>query len=210
MPIHAAWTRNQLLVAFHLYCQLPFGRMHSRNPLIVQCAERIGRTPSALAMKLTNIASLDPAITSSGRKGLVGASATDRAMWEEIHLDWSRFCDESRDAMKTFDLGHVFSFQAPREDESSACVNYEGKETQSISKTRVGQAFFRRSVLSSYEYRCCITGLAVPELLVASHILPWRVDAANRLNPRNGLCLNAIHDRAFDQGIITVTAKMTI
>ena len=56
------WTREQLLVAFNLYCQLPFGKLHSRNPDIIRLAEMIGRNPGALAMKLVNIASLDPVI----------------------------------------------------------------------------------------------------------------------------------------------------
>ena len=64
------WARQQLLVAFSLYCQMPFGKLHSRNPEIIKFAEHIGRTPSALAMKLTNIASLGPATTSTERKGL--------------------------------------------------------------------------------------------------------------------------------------------
>ena len=85
------WTRDQLLVAFALYCRLPFGRLHYRNPEIIKFAEAIGRTPSALAMKLTNIASLDDAITTTGRSGLRNASAADRAMWEEMHEDWERF-----------------------------------------------------------------------------------------------------------------------
>ena len=74
------WTRDQLLVAFALYCRLPFGRLHARNPDIIEFANAIGRTPGALAMKLTNIASLDPAITSTGRRGLKGASTADRAI----------------------------------------------------------------------------------------------------------------------------------
>ena len=63
------WSRDELLIAFGLYCQMPFGKMHSRNPDIIKVAEFVGRTPSALAMKLTNIASLDSEITSTGRKG---------------------------------------------------------------------------------------------------------------------------------------------
>ena len=62
----------------------------------------------------------------------------------------------------------------------------------------------RRRVLSAYQNRCCITGLPIQSLLVASHIVPWADDAANRLNPRNGLCLNALHDRAFDRGLLFV------
>jgi len=63
------WTREQLKLAFHLYCQLPFGKLHSRNAEIVELAQLIGRTPGAVAMKLVNFASLDPAITSTGRAG---------------------------------------------------------------------------------------------------------------------------------------------
>ncbi|MGB2627001.1 MAG: HNH endonuclease, partial [Candidatus Acidiferrum sp.] len=53
-------------------------------------------------------------------------------------------------------------------------------------------------------------GLSMPELLTASHIVPWSVDTRNRTNPRNGLCLNAIHDKAFDCGLITVTTDYRV
>jgi len=58
MPVRNGWTRQQLLVAFKLYCQMPFGKMHSRNPEIIKYADFIGRTPSALAMKLTNTSNM--------------------------------------------------------------------------------------------------------------------------------------------------------
>ena len=67
------WTKEQLKLAFHLYCQLPFGKLHQRNPEIIKLANMIGRTPSAVAMKLVNFASLDPAITGTGRSGLGNA-----------------------------------------------------------------------------------------------------------------------------------------
>lgn len=69
---------------------------------------------------------------------------------------------------------------------------------------------FRRAVLGSYRGRCCMSGLAEPRLLLASHIVPWSADKANRLNPANGLCLSALHDRAFDQGLITLEDDFTI
>ncbi len=64
---------------------------------------------------------------------------------------------------------------------------------------------FRQAVLTAYEERCCISGLDIPTLLVASHIVPWAEDKTNRLNPRNGLCLSNLHDRAFDKGIISIS-----
>jgi putative restriction endonuclease len=40
--------------------------------------------------------------------------------------------------------------------------------------------------------------------------VPWSKDKQNRLNPSNGLCLSAIHDRAFDKGLITLTDDFKI
>lgn len=50
-----------------------------------------------------------------------------------------------------------------------------------------------------------MSGLSEPRLLIASHIVPWSKDKANRLNPSNGLCLSAIHDKAFDKGLIALS-----
>jgi len=198
MTLRVGWTRQQLLVAFKLYCQLPFGKLHSRNPMIIKYAELIGRTPSALAMKLTNISSLDPVIIATGRKGLKGASASDRAMWNEMESDWEQFALELQNV--------TLNFEQPQE----ADLDYTGVDKVAQVKTRVGQNFFRKSVLSAYHDQCCISGLAVPKLLVASHIIPWRVDESNRLNPRNGLCLSILHDKAFDTGMLTIAEDMTV
>ena len=206
MVSRRGWTRQQLLVAFALYCRLPFGRLHSRNPEIVRFAEAIGRTPSALAMKLTNIASLDPEITSTGRSGLRGASANDRAMWEEMHNDWERFAIESQQAIES-----VQAKEESTERLSQGRDDYPIGEDRAVKTTaRVGQGFFRSAVMSAYDGRCCITALSVPSLLVASHIVPWRYDRANRLNPRNGLLLSALHDKAFDSGLLTINDDMTV
>jgi predicted restriction endonuclease len=85
-----------------------------------------------------------------------------------------------------------------------------GVEREALVKLRVNQAFFRQRVLSAYEFRCCVTGLQSRSLLVASHIVPWAEDAANRLNARNGLCLNALHDRAFDRGLMWIEPDFVI
>ena len=86
----------------------------------------------------------------------------------------------------------------------------EGIDRPVETTARVGQSFFRSAVLSAYSERCCITGLSIPRLLVASHIVPWSHDPANRVNPRNGLLLSALHDRAFDAGLLTVKDDMTV
>lgn len=203
--VRKKWTRQQLLVAFSLYCQVPFGKMHSRNPDIIKYAEYIGRTPSALAMKLTNIASLDPVITSSGRKGLRGASEADRNMWVEMRSNWDAFVLDSEKA-----LADVRSDRGQEDDLDEKPVDYSGENKSIRTTARVGQSFFRNAVLSAYNGKCCITGLSDKRLLVASHIIPWREDEFNRLNPRNGLLLSMLHDKAFDLGIITINDDMTI
>lgn len=205
MATRTGWSREQLIVALKLYCEIPFGKMHARNPEIVRYAKLIGRTPSALAMKLTNFASLDPQITSTGRRGLRGASQADREIWEELTSDWKRLAQEIEEADSTLTGNYSRKFVPELDAE-----NYVGETRSAIVQARVGQTFFRNAVLSAYEFRCCITGLSVPELLVASHIVPWKDDRANRLNPRNGLCLSAIHDRAFDVGLIGISRDLRV
>ena len=81
-----------------------------------------------------------------------------------------------------------------------------GKTRKTETEVRVNQGFFRSAVLSAYDKKCCITGLAIPSLLIASHIKPWAVSDPNteRTNPCNGLSLNALHHEAFDNGIFTI------
>jgi predicted restriction endonuclease len=205
MPERKGWSREQLILALKLYCEIPFGKMHSRNPEIIRYAKIIHRTPSALAMKLTNFASLDPEILSTGRRGLRGASHSDRQIWEEMTSDWPRLAKE----IAKVNAGLAEEKPATDRQEDSI-ESYVGETRSAIIEARVGQAFFRRAVLSAYEFRCCISGLSIPELLVASHIVPWRDDKANRLNPRNGLCLSAVHDRAFDLGFISVSNDLRL
>jgi len=200
------WTKEQLKLAFYLYCQLPFGKLHSRNPEIIRLAGLIGRTPGAVAMKLVNFASLDPAITSTGRKGLAGASNLDREIWSEFHADWENLALEC--ALLNTQLRKEIEADAVVEldvTEQEGLQDFTGETKRVLTEQRIKQHFFRRAVLSSYRGRCCISGLSDARLLMASHIVPWSDDKSNRLNPSNGLCLSAIHDKAFDRGLITIS-----
>lgn len=198
MAVSTPWTRDQLLVAFTLYSRLPFGKLHSRNPEIIDYAKLIGRTPSALAMKLVNIASLDPVIIDSGRTGLSQASKADRELWQELERDPQAFeqqCQQAVTALTAPDNTSQHALEAAPPD-------YYGHERMAITTVRVGQQQFRKRVLKAYDERCCITGLEEPILLIASHIRPWKDIAEHRLDPSNGLCLSALHDKAFDKGLI--------
>lgn len=199
------WTKDQVKLAFNLYCQLPFGKLHSRNPEVIELAELIGRTPGALAMKMCNIASLDPAITSTGRSGLGNASALDREVWDEFHADWDGLAMDCQHILERLraarGLQATKDQEIPNDDEAE---DFTGESRLAVTERRLRQHFFRRAVLSSYRERCCMTGLSDSRLLIASHIVPWSKDKHNRLNPRNGLCLSALHDKAFDLGLITL------
>lgn len=200
------WTKEQLKLAFHLYCQLPFGKLHSRNPEIIQLAKLIGRTPGALAMKLVNFASLDPAITSTGRVGLGNAGSLDKEVWAEFHADWEKLALECAqlNAQLLKESGAEVTVELDA-TELEGLQDFTGETKRVVIEQRVKQHFFRRAVLSSYRGRCCISGLSDARLLMASHIVPWSSDKTNRLNPSNGLCLSAIHDKAFDRGLITIS-----
>lgn len=209
------WTREHRLIALNLYHKLPFGRLHARNPVIVEIAAKMGRTPNSLAMKLTNFASLDPILTARGISGLAGASQGDRDQWHEFNSHRDDLAPESEALIQRL-------LAAP-EDAEIDCTGSRGvmirpamplvipsgsTEAMANVKIRRGQYFFRQAILAAYGARCSLTGLAIPELLVASHIRPWARFPAERLDPQNGLCLSRLHDAAFDQGLITFDADL--
>ncbi|HQB15414.1 MAG TPA: HNH endonuclease [Verrucomicrobiota bacterium] len=200
------WTRDELLVALNLYHKLTFGQLHARQSAIVALAEKLERSSNSVAMKLCNFASLDPALKLRGIKGLEGASALDRTVWNEFHDDLNETVPASEDALrKLFGVDEHGELEVlPREGIRVRKRPPTGPtETTANVKQRRGQDYFRDAVLNNFGGRCGVTQLAVRELLVASHILPWGTHAAERLNVRNGLSLSRLHDAAFDQGLIT-------
>lgn len=198
------WTRDQLKLAFHYYCQTPFGKLHNRNPEIIELAHLIGRTPSALAMKLSNFASLDPSITDTGRSGLKGASNLDREIWNEFQSDWERLAVECASLRATLGGNLINQYT------DIAIEDFSGETKEMLIQQRIKQSFFRRAVLSGYRGRCCMSGMEDARLLIASHIVPWNKNKTTRLNPANGLCLSAIHDKAFDRGLITLSNDLRV
>ncbi len=206
------WNEEETLLALYLYFQLPFGKLHSGNAEIQRLASALGRSNSSVAMKLCNFASLDPKITSSGRRGLGGTSKLDRAVYAEFGKDWTKFIARAELLWErqVQDAEPIPSRLASEKAEFHF-EEYRGPSTtQTLVQQRVGQDFFRRAVLSNFEETCCITGIADPRLLVASHIKPWSKDIENRHNPTNGLLLSATLDRAFDRGLLSVDSDQRI
>lgn len=82
-------------------------------------------------------------------------------------------------------------------------IDDKGTEKEVLAKHRIGQDIFRAMLLDIYNYKCCLTGIEIPEVLRASHIIPWSENKKTRLNPENGICLSATYDAAFDRHLIT-------
>jgi putative restriction endonuclease len=171
--------------------------MHSRNESVIDLAQQLGRTPSSIALKLVNFASLDKVHQSRGIAGMSNSSKLDKEIWNAVHADWNLLIELSPD-LGASEVGY---------DEPA----WTGATNASaIIKIRKGQQFFRSCVLSKYKFSCAITGIKCPELLRASHIIPWRVREDTRVEPRNGICLNTLHDAAFDRGLVTFDNKLKL
>lgn len=186
------WTREEEIIVFNLYCKIPFQNSSKNHPEVIRIANLIGRSPSAVNMKIGNFGSFDDTLKRKGIVGLTNASKLDAQIWKEFNNRWDELSFESERLIATLQ-GKIDELPVGREKIVSV-------------RQRVNQKFFRTAVLTSYKNVCCITGLNNPELLIASHIKPWSVsNDSEKTNPSNGLCLNALHDKAFDRGFITVT-----
>jgi len=187
------WTKNEILIAINLYHKIPFGQFHSKNETIIKISKEIGRSPSSLSLKLANLASLDESLD---RKGMSNHSKLDQQVWNEFYKNIEEKAYKSEILISKLE----------------GKVGFQNKltERESIVKQRVNQSFFRKTILSSYDNKCCISGLNQTEFLIASHIKPWKDDKENRLNPRNGFCLNILYDKAFDKGFITIDSKFKV
>lgn len=199
------WTKEQTIVVLNLYCKIPFNRVSSNHPDIIRISKIIGRSPNSVKMKIGNFGSFDLELKERGIVGLANASKLDKTVWDEFNNNWENLGYESELLISNF-------ANEPIEKTSQIDIDNLplGKEREAVIKARVNQSFFRSTILSSYNLKCCITGLSIPDLLVASHIIPWVRDDKIRLNPHNGLCLNSIHDKAFDRGFITITSDYKI
>jgi len=198
------WTRDELLLALHLYERIPFGQQHQANPQVIDLARALSRTPGSVAMKLNNFTSLDPEETKRGIKGLVGASALDAKVWNEFHAS-ADVVEESEELWEAR-MERDPPASSPREPSPFLSVT----EATAARKIRLGQRYFRRVVLANFDQRCALTGISQPDLLTASHISPWAEDASNRVEVANGLCLNRLHDAAFDRKLITFDDELRL
>ncbi len=198
----ASWTRDELILAFELYCRTPFSRTKANNPEVRRLAALLDRSPAAVARKLGNFGAFDPELQQRGVSGLGHGSRQDREVWDEFHRDWGSL------VLQAHQIRGRLGEPPPLLPEISQPQG--ASERRAMAKQRLHQWFFREAILSSYQARCCVTGITVTECLVASHIVPWSVDERYRTDPSNGLCLSATFDRLFDTGLITIAGDLTI
>lgn len=201
------WTREELILAFNLYLKIPFGKTHSTNKDIIHLANLVGRTPSSIALRLANFASVDPALQARGIKGMDGGKKIVQPIWDKFFNNQEEliFLSEQILAQK-----ENISIEKKFEDILFDIKDLKGQDIIRAVKTRVNQSVFRQMVLSNYNNKCAITGIDIPELLLASHIMPWSKNEEHRLNPENGICFSALYDKAFDKGLIGINTNHEI
>ena len=143
----------------------------------------IGR-PSAVARKLGNFASLDPVLKQRGIKGLENASKLDALVWNEYMHDWDgQFIEGEKLLAQKKNVTYEKLYNI---DLEALPDKIDGVEKERMVSVRINQSLFRKIVLSNFNNKCCITGIGITELLIASHISPWGMDKNNQLNPKNG------------------------
>jgi len=196
------WSRDELILAFDLYCRIPFQKTKASNPQVRELAEVLKRSPASVARKLGNFGAFDPELRKRNISGLTHVSRLDREIWEEFHNDWNELVLEA----------HRLRMSLEVETVEHALLKIPAGPTERVieAKQRIHQSFFRETIMSSYEYTCCITGIKVPECLVACHIVPWSVETRLRSDPTNGLCLSATFHRLFDAGLITISSDIRV
>lgn len=200
------WTHDETVLALGLYFQIPFPKISSRNEQIRELARLMNRTPASVSMKMDNLARFDPTVQGKGFSSLRNGAKGDRAIWDEFY-GRQEVLSESY-----FRILDNMGREGLALEDDQIIKTPQGLDGVSLRKYRINQTFFRKSVLSAYEGKCCVTGIATPQLLVASHIKPWAkcADGNERTNAENGLCLNALHDRAFDRGLFTLDSDLRV
>ena len=135
----ALWTREESILAFELYCRIPFQRTKANNSAVQEVARLLGRTPASVARKLGNFGAFDPQLRLKEISGLTHTSKLDRQVWDEFHADWNglvwtanQIRAETRNAVEP---------RRPLTRPSGP------SETVRMTKQRVHQSFFREAIL---------------------------------------------------------------
>lgn len=183
------WTKDELILVFNLYLKLPFGKMHKKTPEIIEMANLMGRSVSSIAMRLGNYATCDPYHQNRGVKGLSGGIKQCQPIWDEFSKNKELLIFESERILAE---KQNLTIETKFDELLFDLKDLKGEVKIREVKARVNQNVFRQIVVANYSGKCAITGIDLPELLFASHIIPWAKNEVERLNPENGICLSAL------------------
>ena len=201
------WTTEELILAFNLYLKMPFSKIGARNKDVIHLANIIGRTPNSIALRLVNFASVDPVLKARGIKGMDGGTKIVQPIWDEFFHNQEELVFRSEQILAEKEKT---SIEKKYNEILIDLKDLKGEYVVREVKTRVNQSVFRQMVLGNYSTQCAITGIDIPELLFASHIVPWSKNENERLNPENGICLSPLYDKAFDRGLIGINTNYEI
>lgn len=206
-PQRKLWSREELILALTLYLKLPFGKLHSGNSEIIHLAQIIDRTAGSVAMRLNNFASIDPYHQQRGIGGLPGGKKQVEPIWNEFINNREELLFESERILAEKEN---VAMESKFADILKGTEHLKGEYKLREVKTRVNQNVFRQIVMANYDNKCAITGIDIPDLLTASHIIPWSKNEKERLNPENGICLSPLYDKAYDNGYIGINEKFEL
>lgn len=149
---HRNWTREEHILAFNLYCQIPFGTIHMGNPRIIELAGLIGRTIGSVSLKLSNFARFDPALQARGIRGHSHGAKGEVEVWREF-IDHPESLAFESEQLRADRLGRPVEEVAEIDERD---LPQAGIEREALVRIRVNQSFFRRRIVSEYEARCCV------------------------------------------------------
>lgn len=188
------WTREEYILSLDLYFRIPFGQFHKNNPDVQKLAELINRTPSSVAMRLCNFASCDPVLKAKGIEGLRAGVKTCSPYWDEFAhnrgklISMAEACRakliEATDINSDYSLNHI--------SEWDNLVNemYDFK--------------FQAIIKRNYNDHCAISGVKIPQLLTACHIIPVSESEEESIKADNGLLLSLNFAKAYVNGLIGI------
>lgn len=206
------WSTDEITLALALYLKTPHSKISSSNPDFEVLANLLGRTTGAVSLKLANLVACDPEAAQNGHKGFSHGSKLDKEVWQTyigedrtISLDaLIQKCQEISE-QKTWNVKSLIFGESITEGSSSSLESIDGTtDIQTLVKLRRGQNFFRQMVLCRFQNRCVITGINLPPLLEAAHIIPWSENPSLRLVPQNGLALSSTMHKAYDKNFLGI------
>ena len=143
------WTREDVIIAYALYCVIPFSKVNNSNQTIKDAAAIMERSPASLKMRICNLAALDPDFLATGRAGLASVANLDREVYAEFSSDWQRLSSTAEEllGLPIFDIAEPI-YNGP---------DKRRRKTYAEISDKQARRFFRKSVIAAYEGRCCIS-----------------------------------------------------